>query len=406
MAHLLAGAARRLINPPLGIRRAGIRIFADPIQAVESDLTATALVLSDGKHRLVIVAVDLCLMSSREATVLRERIARAVGTETRDVMINLSHTHSSPALPDFIPDTPEQMRLKQQYFDQLLESVPAAANDATSQLRPARIGSGRGECRIGVYRRAVGPDGKGVLGEVPDAPIDPGVGVIRVDDLQGRPIAVLFSHGCHPVVMGPRAHVASSDFPGAARDVVEKCLGGLSLFLQACGGNINPVGGIGYEVDGRDSRIRVGTILGGEVLQVAADIRTHVRRGEQTVIGPLGNIRLWPWQPVTEKTLVRLESVEQPQTLLFGPLPSPEEARAIHDQWKQTLADNHSRGAHDWSINFATRFVDWSSRLVAAAEHGRPLLEMAVQGLRIGDIVLVGINAEVFFETGLAIQAA
>ena len=45
---LFAGAARRPINPPLGTRQTGFRLFGSPVQAIESDLTATALVLSDG----------------------------------------------------------------------------------------------------------------------------------------------------------------------------------------------------------------------------------------------------------------------------------------------------------------------------------------------------------------------
>ena len=46
---LLAGAARRTINPPLGTGKGGVRLFGDPIQAIESDLTATTLVLANPK---------------------------------------------------------------------------------------------------------------------------------------------------------------------------------------------------------------------------------------------------------------------------------------------------------------------------------------------------------------------
>ena len=98
MPTLFAGVARSIINPPLGIRRAGIRIFADPIQAIESDLTATVLVLSDGNTRLAIAALDLGIMSMSEMAELRSRIAEAIDAPTSHVMVNLSHTHSSPAL--------------------------------------------------------------------------------------------------------------------------------------------------------------------------------------------------------------------------------------------------------------------------------------------------------------------
>ena len=48
---LYAGAARRAINPELGTGMPGLRLFGAPIQAIESDLTATVLVLSDGDAR-------------------------------------------------------------------------------------------------------------------------------------------------------------------------------------------------------------------------------------------------------------------------------------------------------------------------------------------------------------------
>ena len=59
---LYCGAARVVINPPLGINRPGVRIFRDPIQAIESDLTATAVVLSNGPDSVVVIAVDLLFM--------------------------------------------------------------------------------------------------------------------------------------------------------------------------------------------------------------------------------------------------------------------------------------------------------------------------------------------------------
>ena len=33
-----AGAARRAVNPPLGTRQTGFRLFGHPVQAIESDL--------------------------------------------------------------------------------------------------------------------------------------------------------------------------------------------------------------------------------------------------------------------------------------------------------------------------------------------------------------------------------
>ena len=61
---LHAGVARRTINPPLGIGKIGGRLFGDPIQWIESDLTATVLVLRGAVSKVAVVAVDLCTIES------------------------------------------------------------------------------------------------------------------------------------------------------------------------------------------------------------------------------------------------------------------------------------------------------------------------------------------------------
>ena len=277
---LYAGAARRAINPQLGTGMAGLRLFGSPIQAIESDLTATVLVLSDGDSKVVMIGIDLCITSVAEAERLRSAVAEALGTPVSHVLLNLSHVHSSPALPEFMAmtDSTEDVPFRTRYERDLRRWLVEAAVEADGRLQPARIGAGWGESGIGVYRREM-RDGRDVLGEVPDHPIDPSVGVIRVDDLDGDPIAVVFRYSAHPVTVGSRSQVASPDYPGPARDVLERNLGGLALFLQGCGGNVNPRVGIGYEVDCRDTKNRVGLELGGEALKVAAGHpHQHARR--------------------------------------------------------------------------------------------------------------------------------
>jgi neutral ceramidase len=402
---LYAGVARRVINPAIGTTKGGLRLFADPIQAIESDLTGTVLVLSNQSNKVAIIALDLCVFSPAEGAAIREQVGGAIGIPSTNVMVNLSHNHSSPTLPDWFPDTEEQTRLKTRYRDQLTEWLVEAVREADSSLRPARIGAGWGESQVAVYRRETGPDGRDVLGEVPDHPIDPAVGVIRVDDLDGNPIAVAFSYGCHPVTVGPRSMVASTDFPGPARDVIEKCLGGTALFLQSCGGNINPRVGIGYEVDCRDAKNRMGLALGGEALRVAAEIRTNVQPGERAPMGNVPNILFNQWQPVEGDTCTYLGTVEETVKLSFCPLPPMEQAKQIHDHWQDEWEKRKSGNARDWEVRIGARFTDWSEKLVAAIEDGNPSLDLELQGIRVNDIVLVGMNTETFFETGLSIRS-
>jgi neutral ceramidase len=411
---LRAGAARRTINPPLGTRQTGFRLFGNPVQAIESDLTATAMVLGDGATRVVVIGIDLSLVGidlslrdQRPAQLLRERVAAALGVPVAHVLLNTSHTHSGVALPDYMPDTAEQMALKERYRDLLGRRLVEVALAADAAMQPARIGCGWGESAIGVYRREQrdGRDGRDVLGEVPDHPIDSTVGVIRVDDLDGNPIVTAFRYSCHPVTMGPRSAVVSSDFPGAAREVVERSLGGLALFLQGGGGNVNPRAGMGYEVDCRDTKNRVGLELGGEVVRVAAGIRTSTRAGERRPLGTVPNILFTPWVPVEGHACTHLAAAEVRVPLDYVPLPSPERARELLSEWRHTLEERRRRGAPEWEVRVAEKYEDWARLLVEAVDRGAATCDLFAQAIRVDDIVIAGVDAELFFESGLEIRA-
>jgi hypothetical protein len=402
---LYAGAARRAINPELGTGMAGLRLFGSPIQAIESDLTATVLVLSDGDDKVALIGVDLCVTSVAEAGRLRVAVAEALDTPVSHVLVNLSHVHSSPALPEFMAmtDSAEDVPFRARYESALERWLVEAAIEADGRLQPARIGTGWGDSGIGVYRREM-RDGRDVLGEVPDHAIDRSVGVVRVDDLDGTPIAVVFRYSAHPVTMGSRSAVASPDYPGPARAVLETNLGGLALFLQGCGGNVNPRVGIGYEVDCRDTKNRVGLELGGEALKVAAGIRTNTRAGERRPLGNVPNILFTPWEPVDGETCTHLSAAETTVALEFDELPSLERAREILAHWQRTREERVSGDALDWEVRAAQKYEHWATKLVAAVEDGHPTHDLHIQAIRLNDVVIAAMSMEVFFETGLEIR--
>ncbi len=73
-------------------------------------------------------------------------------------------------------------------------------------------------------------------------PIDPQIGILRIDREDGRPLAVLYNFACHPIMNPPRTG-NSADFPGFASQVIEDSLGGgaIAFFVQGCAGDVNPV---------------------------------------------------------------------------------------------------------------------------------------------------------------------
>ena len=403
--RLLAGAARSTINPPLGIRTMGFSSRVGFVESIANDLTATILVLASTQTTVAIVALDICLLPISRADQLRQRIGEAIGTPASNVLVNFSHTHSAPAFPGWQPEPPDQRDLQEAYWQRLLTQTVESAARAKASLQPARVAPGWGACDIGINRRELGPDGLVFLGEVPDGETDQAVGVIRVDDLDGHAIATLCSLGCHTVVVGPRDQAASPDFPGPARAVVEQTLGGLALFLQACGGDVMPVGGMGYETDCSDANERIGTMLGGEVVKVAAGLRTHVTKGERTALGSVSSISLWPWVPVEDEGQQASLAARSKRIYLdFIDLPTLEDAQGILDEKRQLLEVALTTG-DERQIAPATRFVTWAEALVDACETNQRTIDFEVQALRIGDIALVALSAEVFSGTGKEIKA-
>lgn len=404
---LFAGAGRTLINPPLGIKTVGFTSREGVVERIESDLTSTATVFSAGDaNKIAILAVDLCNPSVDMVAEWRRQIADAIGTTPAHVMINLSHTHSGPPLPGRSPEFCFQASLIDDYYDQLVPLIVASAVQANSHLQPARLAHGEGKSSIGINRREMGPDGYIFLAEDPNKPIDPVVGVVRVDDLDGQPIVTLFSYGCHTVVVGPNSRVSSPDFPGASREVIETALGGLSLYLQGGGGDIMPVGGMGWEEDCRDGKNRVGMALAGEVLRVAAGLRTNVRKGERTwlpsLLGP--GMTLTPWVAVEGHAAEHFEAISHTIQLDLIPFPTLAEAQRLRAERQRDAEDAEASG-EERRVTVANRFLAWADGLIKAIAEGGPrTVDFEVQAVRINDVSFVSLSAEVFSQTTVELR--
>src|SRR5215212_4390590 len=246
---LSAGVARVTITPPIGIPMIG---FAGrgPAAGIHDDLTATALVLEgssaqlsgDGpgtvSSRLAVIACDLLFLRSDEVGAVREAIGRLTDVPPDHVVIACSHTHYGPLTE---PGREEQAPQVEAYLANLVHLLAGVVVMARARAVPCRLSFGQGDVSIGINRRERTADGQIILGQNPSGPVDPRVSVLRVDGLDGRPLAAVLNYACHPVSLGSQCTDISADFPGAARRLVEEETGAMCLFLQGAAGNINPL---------------------------------------------------------------------------------------------------------------------------------------------------------------------
>ena len=74
--NILAGFSREKINFKIGIRKIGKRLFADPIEGIESDLLVSVIIFNFENDSVVIVACDLCGIPVPVVHQLREKISK------------------------------------------------------------------------------------------------------------------------------------------------------------------------------------------------------------------------------------------------------------------------------------------------------------------------------------------
>ena len=395
---LSAGIARGVITPPVGIALTG---FAGrpPSTDVHDELVAIALVLeertADGEtasNRVAVITLDLLGMYGGEiGPAIKAQVQRVTGIPAERIFLSCTHTHYGPVVAASQDMDGGATTQAAAYREALPHHVAGIVAMADSARRPVTLAAGRGSVRVGINRRERRPDGRIVLGQHPDGPLDSEVQVWRFDAADGEPIepgaplgwvrrssppvAVLVNYACHPVSLGGQMRHISADFPGVARAEVERLVGGTALYVQGACGNINPsLMGPNWE-----HPHRLGTALAGEAAKVALLA-----------------------QPVPATPLrVARETVAFPGMLPPSLQAAREQVAALEAERERLAAQQGGSGQRWWN----ERRLGEARRALAALEKGEPLV---VQGdlsvLRLGDAALAFNPGELFCEIGMAIK--
>jgi hypothetical protein len=201
--------------------------------------------------------------------------------------------------------------------------------------------------------------------------------VVRVDALDGRPIAVLASFATHPVSQGGRMRLISADYPGKACDMVAQLTGAPCLFLQGASGNINAV----IMEHSHEPPRTLGTRLGCEIVRV--------------------------WETIAPEPPSFLDVASRTISLPRLNWGSEAAAAAVVDGLRQELdalqaTEEPNEGRIYWAESRLRRAEE-----ALASWRGEPLLEIEaeLQALRLDDLAYVTAPAEVFNEIGSAVKS-
>lgn len=238
-----AGAASILITPtdPMWLAGYGARNHAS--EGTISDLQIKALALEDARgNRSVLVTMDLEEIPKSFSDRIKDRLKIRFHLSKASVILNVSHTHSSPVLEgfgDIYPlDSIQIMRIKK-YTDQLFEKIITLVSNALHSMKPVQLYAGNGIARFQVNRRN---NNESVLNAqtVLKGPNDYAIPVIKVIDASGKIAAIVFGYACHNTVLS--GYQWSGDYAGFAQSMLEKMYpGATALFFQGCGGDQNPL---------------------------------------------------------------------------------------------------------------------------------------------------------------------
>ena len=338
---LKAGVASVDITPPVGVELCGYGLYLNrKSTGIRDRLYSKALVLSDGENRVAIIANDLIGVMRETTQKARRLIREETGIPEDNIMVACTHTHHGPATV-FLRACG---RIDEDYLRILPKYIAGAVKMADSNLQDARIGAGKGRLENVSMNRVV----KGGL-------IDPELGVIRVDDSEGRIIALLMNFSCHAVVM-PINTLISSDFPGAAASTIERIeRGSLGFFLQGACGDINPILVNTGKVE------QVGITVAAEALKVGENIRTVEN---VTVASKVRRVKL----PLHVLNAEEIEDI----------------GRRLDEKWLRV-------------------YSEWAECMLKS-DSSKQWLETEIQVIRIGDIILIAEPSEMFVKFSLEIK--
>lgn len=231
-APFKAGFAQRDITPkqPMPMWGYGAR-HALPAGSAMAPLFAKALVLDGGEEKVAIVGLDLGRSpTQRSMDIILSAIKATAGVNY--ILISGSHTHHGPVLE--LLDEPGYGKGKYDYavtyVKELEQNIIDAINEAAAHAVEARIGWIAEDTDLNRNR----------VSKRNPKPRDPELGLIRVDTLEGNPLALLINFAGHAVTEDIFDRRWSADWPGHMQREVERQANIPCMFMQGASGDLSP----------------------------------------------------------------------------------------------------------------------------------------------------------------------
>ena len=425
------GAMVRFQRPAAGELRAGVAKveITDKKAAPFSDpLFVKALVLksADATAVLVTLAVgEIGHIGNDYLGKVRARLQKELAIAPESVIVNASHCHGI-VCADVDAKTVEAVKAALANLVPVKVGVGVGSETRVSENRRLKLKSGKEADVRHAY--ALPPDDE-VAGV---GPIDPQIGVLRLDTLNGHTLAVVYNFACHPIMGVPNGG-NTADLTGFASKVIEDNLsaGTVALFVQGCGGDINPVR---YkDVHQPRSAEPLGNVLGLSVLHAVRKIKCeaaaplavlneklrlpradHSERIDTLLAEQSRSVKALKGTSLNLKTFLELANkynLSQEFPSYYSHLYFTEKAQGRDDLLKLDEANRKNLRAYIENVVTMEKLTRVQTNLALLQKHqttnraaGRKPLEVEVAALRGGAFVLMTFPGELTVEVGLNIK--
>ena len=398
-APLKAGAAVADITPKEFPMNMPGGFSANPATSAHDPLHARALVLDDGKTQVVWVVIDNLGVPKKVVAEAKELAAKATGIPVEHMLVSGTHTHSGVNPAEDAPVVGAKLSPAETnavaYRQVMLEGISQAIIRAHAALRPAGVGVAARPLTHEVFNRRwflkpgkmpPNPFGEydlvkmnpGISPDVldrPAGPTDPDISVLSVVDAKRKPLALFANYSLHYVGGTPAGQV-SADYYGEFARLMPSRLGAGEGFVAAMSnGTSGDINNVPFLV-GRPPRAPFEQIriVAGEAADVAWQaVRDIPKHQNNVVLGVRQRLVTLKYRKPTKEQLLYARAI-----------------LAIKD--KEAIA------------RLPRLAPEYAARTLSAANRPEETVDVILQTIRVGDVVLCAVPFETFAETGLELK--
>ena len=377
------GIAQEIITPLESMFPLHLKGFAgrtDSSSEVFDDIYVKALLLRSNKD-LLMVALDLTMLDFEAVDKIKSMIVKKYSLSSEQIMITVTHSHSSVILTSKIEG----------YDEYVYEKIMRAVDKCYNTVVKGNISFVKGHSDVGMSRRLKTPTGEIKFAPSWDTEIDKEMFLLKITDTNGNIKGIVYNLPCHGTCLGPLNLLMCNDFMGFANKHLSKKYNDvISIYLPANGADVKPIGCAVKDPDGDFMKDRFITCTMEQADAIGKSVANEI-----------------------EDIIIKNEFVEiEPEfktsyqaVYLFGPKPDFKDAEAKYKKFSDIRDDELAKTGEvthmtDYSYN---RFKNHLERLTSGNYNTTISVPFAEWYLG-NDVKMIAIACEPSSQFGLMIK--